>query len=76
MTSKADNEYLVYVCDGCDNCSQAKALLDYCGAEYKTKDEECDEWPVLPAIYLITPLGKELIGGYAQLCELLLQDRG
>lgn len=53
----------------------AKALLEYCGQDYFATSQECDEWPSTPAIYKITPHGEELVGGYEQLCELLLNER-
>lgn len=68
--------YRLHVTDDCRNSLMAKALLEYCGQDYFATSQECDEWPSTPAIYKITPHGEELVGGYEQLCELLLNERG
>lgn len=62
--------YLVHVSENCDWCLRAKALLAHYGAECRTTSEPCTEWPTVPAIYLVGPSGKELIGGYTELCAL------
>jgi hypothetical protein len=66
--------YLIHVSDNCPWCLRAKALLEHYGASYTTTAEPCDEWSTWPAIYKLTASSKELIGGYDQLCELLLED--
>lgn len=65
--------YLIHVSDGCPWCLRTKALLEHYGLSYETTTEGCDEWPTWPAIYRMSPGGKELIGGYDQLCELLVE---
>jgi glutaredoxin-related protein len=62
--------YLVHVSNSCPWCLRAKALLEHYGASYRTTIEQCDEWPTLPAIYKVGPSGKELVGGYDQLCTI------
>jgi len=70
MGQQADHPYyLLHVSEDCPWCLRAKALLEYYGADYKTTSERCEEWATVPAIYKITPQGKELLGGYDQLCQ-------
>lgn len=66
--------YLIHESNNCPWCVRAKALLDHYGVRYATTAEPCDEWPTWPAIYKIDSSGKELIGGYDQLCELSFED--
>jgi hypothetical protein len=66
--------YLIHVSNNCPWCLRAKALLEHYGAAYSTTTEPCDEWPTWPAIYRVTPSGKELIGGYDQLCEVSFES--
>ena len=66
----SDSYYLLHVTDDCAWCLRAKALLEHYGAAYRTTEERCDEWPTWPAIYRVGSSGKELIGGYDQLCTL------
>lgn len=60
--------YLLHVTSNCPWCTRAKALLEHYGVEYDITTEPCDEWPTWPAIYREGPSGRELIGGYDQLC--------
>lgn len=66
--------YLVHVSDNCPWCVRAKALLDHYKISYAVTTEPCSEWPTWPAIYKIDSHGKELIGGYSELCELPFED--
>jgi len=66
--------FLIHVSDKCPWCVRAKALLEYYGFSYTTTTHPCDEWPTWPAIYKLTAFDQELIGGYDQLCELLLEN--
>lgn len=70
MSDNQDYSYLLHVSDECPWCLRAKALLEHYGAAYKTTQDKCEEWPTVPAIYKIGPGGRELIGGYDQLCTL------
>jgi len=67
--------YLLHVRDDCPWCLRAKALLEYYNAPYKTTLEHCEEWATVPAIYRVGPSGRELIGGYDQLCSISF-DKG
>ena len=60
----------MHVGDNCQWCLRAKALFEYYGAPYEITYDRCHEWPTVPAIYKVAPEGRELIGGYDQLCTL------
>lgn len=66
----SEASFLIHV-DESQDCLHAKALLEHCNASYTVTTEACDEWPSLPAVYCITKNDKELIGGYAQLCDFV-----
>lgn len=65
-----DVSFLIHSDESTD-CLYAKALLEHCNASYLVTAEPCREWPTLPAVYCITKNTKELIGGYAQLCDFI-----
>lgn len=65
-----DALFLIHSDESAD-CLHAKALLEHCGAKYLVTADSCDEWASLPAVYYITKNSKELIGGYAQLCDFV-----
>lgn len=68
--------YLLHVQNDCKLCLAAKAILEHYSIEYTTTTDSCDEWPTVPAVYQLDGASKELVGGYEQLGELLLQDEG
>lgn len=70
----SNDSYLLHVKEDCAACLNAKSLLTSFNLEYTTTMDPCDEWPTLPAIYRVRPAGDELIGGYEELCETLLEE--
>ena len=65
--------FLLYVCDGCQQCLAAMSLLEYYELPYKTKSGQCGEWPTLPAIYFSKSGDLELLGGYDQLISFIYE---
>lgn len=72
----SETYYLVHTAPDCPWCTRALALLSHYGAEYRTTRERCEEWATWPGIYKVTPQGKELIGGYNELCTLSFEGNG
>lgn len=73
MTDQSTS-YLLHVKDDCPWCLRAKALLEHYCIDYQVTMQQCDEWPTWPAIYRVSGSEKELIGGYDQLSEVLLDQ--